>query len=94
MFGIEKSAKPEQNRAALDQFLLPLDILDFDSEAAKVYGDIRAYLERQGLPIGGMDVLIGAHARSRSCILVTNNTREFARIPHLQIEDWFEQSPS
>lgn len=93
-YGVEKSAKPEQNRIALEQFLLPLAIIDFDHAAAAAYGDIRVHLERQGLPIGAMDLLIGAHAQSTNRILVTNNTREFARIPHLQLENWLEEPTS
>lgn len=91
-YGVAKSTRPEQNRAALQQFLLPLDVLDFGLEAAEAYGDIRAYLERQGLPIGGMDILIGSHALSTNCILVTDNTREFARIPNLRVENWLVDS--
>ncbi len=87
-YGVTKSAQVEQNRAALEQFLLPLDVLDFDQDAAAAYGDIRTHLERQGMPIGSMDLLIGAHALSASRILVTHNTNEFARIPGLTLEDW------
>jgi len=86
--GVTKSAHVEQNRAALEQFLLPLDVLDFDQDAAAAYGTIRTLLERQGPPIGSMDLLIGAHALSASRILVTHNTDEFARIPGLTLEDW------
>ena len=91
---MEKSAKPEQNRIALEQFLLPLDIIDFDHQAAEAYGHIRVQIEREGLPIGAMDFLIGAHARSTNHILVTNNMREFARIQHLQLGNWLEEPRS
>lgn len=87
-YGVEKSAKPEQNDRALDQFLLPLEVLSFDSDAAEVYGKIRAALEKRGTPIGPLDTLIAAHALSLDTILVTNNTREFERVPTLRIEDW------
>ena len=69
-------------------FLSAITVLDFDGEAAEVYGQIRAELERKGTPIGPMDLLIAGHARSQGLILVTNNTREFARVTGLRIEDW------
>lgn len=90
-FGVAKSANPSQNQQALDQFLLPLEILDFDQHSAVVYGRIRRQLEHQGKPIGAMDLLIAAHAYSLEAILVTNNTREFARIPDLRLEDWTQE---
>ena len=87
-YGIQKSAQIERNALNLLRFLAPFDILSFDESAAREYGTIRATLERKGHPIGGMDLLIGAHAKSAKTILVTNNTREFKRIPDLSIEDW------
>ena len=89
-YGAEKSARPEQNFEALGRFLLPLEILAFGGEAAAVYGRIRAALERAGTPIGPLDTLIAAHAVSVSVTLVTNNTREFGRVPGLEVEDWTE----
>jgi tRNA(fMet)-specific endonuclease VapC len=86
--GVRKSSRPEQNLQALDQFLVPLSILDFDYQAAAAYGSVRAYLEKQGSVIGSMDALIAAHALSHNITLVTNNTREFSRVPGLSIEDW------
>lgn len=86
--GVHKSKNPEQNIAALEQFLLPLLVAEYDYDAASVYGQVRAYLERVGSPIGSMDLLIAAHALSLNAILVTNNVREFARVPDLQVEDW------
>lgn len=88
--GAAKSVQPEQNAVALDQFLLPLDVYEFDYRAAQTYGQIRAELERQGIPIGSMDLLIAAHAISRGLVVVTHNTRHFERIPGLQLEDWLE----
>ena len=88
--GIYKSQNPDQNRAALEQFLIPLVIADFDYAAATAYGPIRAGLERKGLPIGSMDFLIAAHAVSLGIILVTNNVKEFSRVPDLKIEDWIK----
>ena len=90
--GVEKSAQIEQNRIALQQFLLPLELADFDQQAAFAYGKIRAELERTGQLIGSMDMLIGAHAISLDAILVTNNTREFQRIIGLMLEDWSSTS--
>jgi tRNA(fMet)-specific endonuclease VapC len=87
-YGAAKSLKPEQNRLALAKFLAPLEILPYDDMAANEYGRIRSGLERRGTPIGSMDMLIAAHARSLNCILVTNNVREFCRVPSLKIENW------
>jgi len=86
--GAQKSNLTEQNMTALDQFLLPLEVADFDQNAAVVYGHIRTYLENKGSVIGSMDMLIAAHALSLDVVLVTNNTREFKRVPNLKIEDW------
>jgi tRNA(fMet)-specific endonuclease VapC len=86
--GAQRSSQPEQNMAALDQFLLPLDVADFDQSAAVAYGKLRAYLEKKGMLIGSMDMLIAAHALSLDVILVTNNMREFQHVPDLKIEDW------
>jgi tRNA(fMet)-specific endonuclease VapC len=88
VFGAQKSAYPEKNLAALEQFIMPLEVADFDKVAAAAYGFVRALLERQGQPIGAMDTLIGAHALSLDVILVTNKIQEFARIPNLKFEDW------
>ena len=88
--GAQKSSQVEQNIAALEQFLLPLEMADFDQRAAIAYGFVRASLERAGNVIGSMDMLIGAHALSLDVVLVTNNTSEFKRIPNLKIEDWTE----
>jgi tRNA(fMet)-specific endonuclease VapC len=87
-YGAEKSSRPEQNLEALGRFLLPLEVLVFGGEAAAAYGQVRAGLERAGTPIGPLDTLIAAHAVSVSVTLVTNNTREFRRVPGLEIEDW------
>ncbi len=88
-YGVEKSRNPQKNREALINFLAPLTVLPFDDKAASHYGDIRAHLEKKGTPIGCMDLLIAAHARSLSLILVTNNEMEFSRVPGLLIENWF-----
>jgi len=88
MFGVRKSRHIQKNQEALDAFILPLEIADFDEQAAKVYGEIRAALEKAGNPIGSMDMLIGAHALSLGLTLVTNNTKEFRKIKHLKVIDW------
>ena len=87
-YGAEKSAVPEQNREALSRFLLPLEVLAFGDEAAAAYGRVRAALEKAGTPIGPLDTLIAAHAVGLGVTLVTNNTREFSRVPDLELEDW------
>jgi len=85
---VARSRFPSQNAQALEGFLLPLEIVPFEAEAAAAYGPLRDGLERQGTPIGAMDLLIAAHALSLSVTLVTSNTREFARIVGLNVEDW------
>ena len=88
VYGIQKSSAPEKNRIATIRILSGIRILDFDSKAAEHFGEIFADLERKGLRIGDRDMMIAAHARSLSCTLVTNNTREFSRVCGLSIEDW------
>ena len=87
-FGAAKSQRSEQSRLALAEFLLPLEIVPFDDAAAAAYGVLRAALEKKGKPIGPLDTLIAAHAIALATVLVTNNTREFARVPGLSVEDW------
>jgi tRNA(fMet)-specific endonuclease VapC len=89
-YGVAKSSKPEQNQIALAQFLAPLEILSYGDDAAPQYGSLRAFLENQGTPIGSLDMLIAAHALSVGCILVTNNEKEFSRVPSLQINNWLK----
>lgn len=89
-FGASKSQQATQNHAALDEFLLPLEVVDFDQAATRCYGDLRATLEKQGTPIGALDTLIAAHALSLNLILVTHNTREFKRVAGLAVEDWID----
>ena len=88
--GVEKSASPAKNAAALLQLLSVLEVLPFDAAAASEYGRIRAYLQKQGVPIGPLDTLIAAHARAENMALVTNNVREFMRVPDLKLENWAE----
>jgi tRNA(fMet)-specific endonuclease VapC len=87
-YGVAKSTHREKDAKALDEFIIPLEVLPYDEAAAHVYGDIRATLEKAGTPIGSMDILIAAHAVSLGIPLVTNNTREFLRVPSLNIVDW------
>ena len=87
-FGVHKSRYPLQNQEALEQFLLPLVILNFDQEAARTYGKLRAALEARGRVIGALDMLIAAQALSQNLPLATNNVREFSRVPGLKVLNW------
>jgi len=90
-YGVAKSGSA-RNRQALEMFLAPLIILPFDDAAVWAYGNLGAELERKGTPIGALDTMIAAHALSQQSTLVTNNTREFARVPGLALENWVLQS--
>lgn len=90
-YGIRKSLNHQKNLKALDQFIIPLEIIDFDYNATIEYGLIRAKLEKLGTPIGSLDMLIGAHAKSMDLTLVTNNEKEFKRIEGLKIENWTKE---
>ncbi len=87
-FGAKKSAQSEKNQIALNQFLIPLDIVEFDTNAAIEYGKIRAELERVGTPIGPLDMLIASHVKSLELTIVTNNEKEFKRVSGLKVENW------
>lgn len=87
-FGVSKSAFPERNREALRMFTLPLEIVAFDEAAAESYGRVRAALELAGTPIGPLDTLIAAQALALNAVAVTNNSREFKKVPGLAVEDW------
>jgi tRNA(fMet)-specific endonuclease VapC len=88
LHGAAKSARPEHHRREVERFSGRLDVLPFDATAADHAADIRADLERRGQPIGGYDVLIAGHARSRGLIVVTGNLSEFGRVHGLRCEDW------
>lgn len=88
LYGAAKSARPTENRNGVEAFAERLQILEFDADAALHAGEIRAELERAGNVIGGYDLLIAGHARSRGLIVVTNNVREFDRVDGLRCEDW------
>jgi len=89
-YGVAKSQAQQRNQDALDEFLIPLEVLPFSDSATHAYGQIRASLERQGKIIGANDLLIAAHALSLDALLVTNNTREFERVSDLQLANWVE----
>ena len=90
MHGSEKSSQPTANLAAVEDFCSRLEILPYTPKAAQHYGSIRASLEKIGQPIGINDLHIAAHARSEGLVLVTNNMKEFAKVPALQLENWIE----
>jgi len=87
-FGIAKSLHLEKNKMALTEFLASFSIIPFTDLDAEPYGLVRAYLSRKGMPIGAYDLQIAAQCLSRNLILVTNNTKEFDRIPNLRLENW------
>ena len=91
MYGVAKSQHQGKNESALISFLAPLEIVDFGFKAAQHYGIIRADLEKMGTTIGAYDLMIAAHALSLGLVLVTNNEREFQRIPDLVVENWVNQ---
>ena len=88
MYGAFKSKHTEKNLKALERFLMPFEIVDYDFAASVEYGKIRASLEKKGQVIGNMDMQIAGHALSRDMVLVTNNTREFERVEGLVLENW------
>lgn len=87
-FGVSRSSNPAQNQQALNSILSSLLVMPFDQSAAVSYGQIRTHLERRGVPIGPFDTMVAAHALSLGVTLVTNNEREFHRVPGLQVENW------
>ncbi len=87
-YGAAKSTHRKENQQRLELFTAPLEILTYDEMAAEAYGDIRFQLEKDGLLIGPLDLLIAAHALSQNLILFTNNDKEFRRITGLKIENW------
>jgi tRNA(fMet)-specific endonuclease VapC len=88
-YGAARSLDPEKERRAVSKILAPFEVLAADPILLpRYYGEIRAQLEKDGCPIGSMDLLIAAHARSLNVTLVTNNTGEFKRIRGLQVENW------
>ncbi|WP_447746884.1 type II toxin-antitoxin system tRNA(fMet)-specific endonuclease VapC [Pseudomonas nicosulfuronedens] len=88
IYGAEKSSAPESSLAVVEGFAARLEVLSYDSSAAAHTGQLRAELAKVGKPIGPYDQMIAGHARSLGLILVSNNLREFERMPGLRIEDW------
>ena len=88
IYGAEKSANPERNLKEVEGFAARLDVLPYDELAAGHTGQLRAELAKQGKTIGPYDQMIAGHARSRGLIAVTNNEKEFNRVPGLRIENW------
>ncbi|MFA6560428.1 MAG: type II toxin-antitoxin system VapC family toxin [Verrucomicrobiia bacterium] len=89
--GAAKSERPAEHRQRVEEFLVYVTVLDFDAAAARHYGEIRVHLERKGTPIGPLDTLIAAHARSLGATLVTANLNEFKRVPGLKCVAWERQ---
>lgn len=87
-YGAEKSARRLENLQAIEHFAARLDVLPFGAKAAAHYGQIRAELKQAGTPVGALDMLIGAQARSEGLVVVTRNRREFDRITGLRVENW------
>jgi tRNA(fMet)-specific endonuclease VapC len=94
LHGAAKSARPDHNRQEVERFAARLEVLAFDERAADHAADIRATLERTGRGIGGYDLLIAGHARSRGLIVVTGDLGEFRRVEGLRSEDWLTSSPT
>ena len=89
-YGAENSSNPSQNSAVVEGYVARLQVLNFDQEAAKQFGQLK--LEMKGQMIGAYDIMIAAHARSQGLILVTNNVKEFERVDGLRIESWVHNS--
>ena len=90
MYGVYKSQHIEKNLKAIEAFLLPFEIVEYDYSAAVAYGKIRATLEKQGEVIGNMDMQIAGHALSLDMTVVTNNTKEFHRVDGLVLDNWVQ----
>ncbi len=86
-YGVRKSGS-RRNLLLLDRFLAPLEVADFGADAARAYGELRSALEAKGTPIGPLDTQIAAHALALGVTLVSNNLREFKRVPNLRLETW------
>jgi tRNA(fMet)-specific endonuclease VapC len=91
LHGAAKSARRSENRRAVEDFAARLEVLSFDEAAADHAADIRADLERKGMPIGAYDLQIAGHARSRGLAVVTGNLGEFRRVEGLRCEDWLAE---
>lgn len=89
-YGMKHSSNPAKNEQALLRFLVPLSVLPFGAAAASEYGEIRTFLQKQGTPIGPLNMLIAGHAKAEEITLVTNNVREFEKVPLLELENWVD----
>jgi len=88
IYGVERSSSRRINRPIIEDFVRHLDVMDWDTEAADQYGVIRTELEAAGTPIGAMDMMIAAHAKSIKAVLVTNNQKHFTKVKGLKIDNW------
>lgn len=88
IYGAEKSANISKNLEAVEEFISHLEVLPYDAKASQHYGRIKSALEKKGAIIGENDIHIAAHAISQGLILVTNNLKEFKRVPNLTLENW------
>lgn len=88
IYGAEKSANVDKNLEAIEEFISHLEVMPYDAKASQHYGQIKAALEKRGEIIGENDIHIAAHTISQGLILVTNNLREFKRVPNLALENW------
>ncbi len=86
--GIPGSNQPEKLRSAINTFLAPFSIIDFQQTDAVSFGIVDSYLQAKGTPIGDMDTMIASQALSRGLILVSNNVKHYSRVPHLSYESW------
>lgn len=88
IYGAERSSQPERNLLDINGLIARMDVVPFDGHASEHFGQLRAELYKQGQPIGPYDMMIAGHARSMGLILVTNNSKEFERVPGLRLENW------
>lgn len=88
LYGVQVSSKKKANQAAVEALALHLAILEWTRDAVRCYAEIRADLKKKGSMIGANDLMIAAHARSLGASIVTNNTKDFARVKGLKIENW------
>lgn len=88
LYGVKSKGSPRALASMVADFLRRLAVLDWSRAAAQHYADIRAKLESVGTPIGNMDLMIAAHARSAGAVLVTNNEKRFRRVEGLKVENW------
>jgi len=88
VYGAERSSQPERNLADIERFAASLETVPFHFSAATHFGQLRAELYSAGKPIGPYDMIIAGHARALGLVIVTNNVKEFRRVPGLRVENW------